>query len=94
MQYQAYNKMNRTIELEHNLYAYSVEYSAIVTIDKGDYWTPPCIEWDFTIENIEREHHACIGIEEVLYKDLDRNTMMAIEEAIDSDIDSNCENYF
>lgn len=85
--------MDRTVELEHNLYAYSVEYSASVTIDKGDYWTPPYVDWEFTIENIEREHYACIGIEEVEYKNLDRDTMIAIEEAVDSDIESNYEKY-
>lgn len=85
--------MDRTVELEHNLYGYSVEYTANITLDKGDYWTPPCVEWEFTIENIEREHIACVGIEEVLYKDLDRDTMIAIEEAIDSDIESNWEKY-
>lgn len=85
--------MNRIVELEYNLYGYSVEYTANITLDTGDYWTPPNVEWEFTIENIEREHIACVGIEEVLYKDLDRNTMIAIEEAIDSDIDSNWEKY-
>ena len=85
--------MDRIVELEHNLYGYSVEYTANIMFDKGDYWTPPCVEWEFTIENIEREHIACVGIEEVLYKDLDRDTMIAIEEAIDSDIESNWEKY-
>ncbi len=85
--------MERTIELDTNLYAYSVEYRATITADSGDYWTPPNIEWDFEILSIERESYICIGIEEVEYKDLDMQTMQEIEDAVNSDIDSNCEKY-
>jgi len=69
------------VELYHNSYGYTVQYEATIMSDKGDYDTPGSVEWEFTIQDIEREHNSCVGVEQVKVEDLDE------------DIDSNWENF-
>jgi hypothetical protein len=81
------------VELYHNSYGYTVQYEATIMADKGDYDTPPSVEWDYVIVDVEREHNSCVGVEQVKVEDLDEDTLAVIDKAIDDDIDSNWEKY-
>jgi len=81
------------VDLYYNSYGYTIQYEATIMVDKGDYDTPGSVEWDFTIQDIEREHNDGVGVEQVKVEDLDADTMAVIDKAIDDDIDSNWEKY-
>jgi len=81
------------VELYHNSYGYTVQYEATIMADKGDYDTPGSVEWEFTIQDIEREWDDSVGVEQVKVEDLDEDTLAVIDKAIDDNIDSNWEKY-
>ena len=81
------------VELYHNSYGYTVQYEATIMSDKGDYDTPGSVEWEFTIQDIEREWDDSVGVEQVKVEDLDEDTLAVIDKTIDDDIDSNWEKY-
>lgn len=85
--------LETALDLYYNSYGYTVQYEATITTDKGDYDTPPNVEWEFTIQDVEREHNSCVGVEQVKIEDLDQSTLDFINESINDDIDSNWENF-
>jgi hypothetical protein len=85
--------VENSVELYYNSYGYTVQYEATIMADKGDYDTPSSVEWEFTIQDIEREHNSCVGVEQVKVEDLDEDTLTVIYKTIDDDIDSNWEKY-
>jgi hypothetical protein len=86
-------KIETSLDLYYNSYGYTVEYEATIMVDKGDYDTPGSVEWDFTIQDIEREHNDSVGVEQLFSGDLDQSTLDFINESINDDIDSNWENF-
>jgi hypothetical protein len=44
--------MNGMVEFDYGVYSYSVEYKAEVEFDAGDYFTPPCLDWDVQLGDL------------------------------------------
>lgn len=85
--------VENSVELYYNSYGYTVQYEATIISYKGDYDTPSNVEWEFTIQDIEREHNSCVGVEQVKVEDLDEDTLAVIDKTIGDDIEYTWEKF-